>query len=150
MSIPSFHPQVTIPQWLELPMPVRLRLKDIFNVPRSSGTEVHNQTVVSDGHTHKDLANITVEKMQEFLGVSEIKGEKDLFFGLWNATAGKAYMQWEQDMEENMDSLEEEKMRLGKEKIDAMRELAKEVETFADQVQQAVPKKRGRPKKATV
>lgn len=127
-------------------MPVRLRLKEIFDVPRSTGTEVHNQTVISDGHTHKDLANITIEKMQAFLETKE----KD-FFKLWNATAGKVYMQWEKELDDRMEGLKEEKMRLGQEKLESLKELTKEVEEFANSVQETVkPKKRGRPKKITV
>ena len=66
-----FTPQLTIPQWLSLQMPIRLRLKSIFNIPRSSGSEVVNTTVLSDGHTHGDLAVITVEKMQQYLSSDE-------------------------------------------------------------------------------
>ncbi len=63
--------QVTIPEWLKLSIPVRQRLVAVFEVPRSQGTMVEGNTVVSDGYTHKDLEAITVEKMQVFLDSKE-------------------------------------------------------------------------------
>lgn len=62
-------PQLTITQWVALPLEVRNKIVEIFKLPRSGHTEViNNQYVVSDGYTHEDLANLTEEKMQEYLG----------------------------------------------------------------------------------
>ncbi len=52
-------------------MEVRNELKQIFGIPRSRGSQVDNNKVVSDGHTHEDLANITVEKMQAYTGSAD-------------------------------------------------------------------------------
>ena len=62
------HYQMVIPQWLALDMSVRLRLKEIFNIPRSEGTSVVSGVVTCDGHTHADLRAITQEKINAFLG----------------------------------------------------------------------------------
>lgn len=59
--------QLNTVQWISLPLEIRAKLVEIFNIPRSASTEVENNTVVTDGYTHKDLAVITVEKMQAFL-----------------------------------------------------------------------------------
>lgn len=63
--------QLNQTQWLALSMPVRMRLKEIFNIPRSQGTVVQDNVVLSDGHTHPDLARITIEAMKGFTGSSE-------------------------------------------------------------------------------
>lgn len=59
--------QLVQPQWLALPIEVRQKLKYIFNIPRSEGTNVVDGRVVSDGHTHRDLAYITIPAMQEYV-----------------------------------------------------------------------------------
>lgn len=61
------HKQLNTHEWLELPLPIRFKLIELFNIPRSSGTLVQDNTVISDGYTYKDLAHITVEKMQKYL-----------------------------------------------------------------------------------
>lgn len=76
--------QLTIPQWLDLPIDVRSRLKVVFGIPRSSGTMVEDNRVVTDGHTHPDLAFITPEKMQAYTGSKETE-----FFSLFEATLDK-------------------------------------------------------------
>lgn len=73
------HTQLTTTQWLQLPMSVRMELKKIFNIPRSQGTLVEDNRVVSDGYTHPDLAHITIEQMQAFTGSTS-----DDFFNLFN------------------------------------------------------------------
>ena len=69
--------QLTQPQWLELSHEVRGKLIKIFDIPRTEPTKTTQglipgkgvvTTVLSDGHSHKDLAHVTVERMQEFLG----------------------------------------------------------------------------------
>lgn len=63
--------QITPPQWLQLSMPVRGRLVQIFNIPRSKGTVLEGNVVKSDGHTFDDLTAITVEGMQNYLGTDD-------------------------------------------------------------------------------
>ena len=69
-------PQLTIPQWLQIPMSQRMKIVKIFNLPRSGGTVVQDNTVLTDGYTHEDLALITVERLQEYLKEKE---QDDLF-----------------------------------------------------------------------
>lgn len=66
-----FAPQLTTPQWLQLPFEVRQHLVAEFRIPRSSYTLVQDNKVLSDGYTHEDLAHITVEKMKAFTGSNE-------------------------------------------------------------------------------
>lgn len=79
---------MTTTQWLGLSMPLRMKLKEVFVIPRSSGTHVQDNTIISDGHTHGDLAHITVEKMQTYL-----HSEETDFFELLNASINKAAVQ---------------------------------------------------------
>ena len=67
--------QLTTPQWLSLPISTRMRLVQIFNIPRSQGSLVQDNKVMSDGYTHNDLMHISVEKMQKLLD----SDEKDFF-----------------------------------------------------------------------
>jgi len=137
---------MTIPQWLELPYPVRSRLKIVFGIPRSAGTEVHNNIVISDGHTHLDLAHITVEAMQDFLKVKEAD-----FHILLNRTIEKIWNEHEAELQANLDKAKEKKLSLASEKIDAFKSYTKELNDFAEdlgiKVESESPKRRGRPKK---
>ncbi len=60
--------QVSVHDWLALPMRVRLKLREVFAIPKSQGTIVENNTVKSDGTTFNDLQHITLEKMKAYLG----------------------------------------------------------------------------------
>lgn len=77
--------QLTIPQWLSLTAEQRASLKVLFQIPRSSGTLVEDNRVVTDGYTHPDLAHITVEKMQDFTG----KTKEEDFYKLFSLTLEK-------------------------------------------------------------
>jgi hypothetical protein len=71
--------------WLKLPLLVRLRLRRDLEIPRSGGNILDGQRLVSDGHTDENLATITIEKLQAYLG-----SEDDSFETLWEATVLKA------------------------------------------------------------
>ena len=58
-------------KWLQTDIKVRQKMRMIFNVPQSEATFVVSNEVVSDGHTDKDLQEITVEKLQGFLEEKE-------------------------------------------------------------------------------
>lgn len=60
--------QVSVHDWLNLPMPVRIKLREIFGIKKSQGSLVEGNVVKSDGSTYQDLQAITVEKMQQYLG----------------------------------------------------------------------------------
>ena len=79
-----FQPQLTIPQWLELPWEVRHHLVHLFSIPRSSGTETLDGRIMTDGYTHADLKHITVAKMQAYLDSHE-----EGFFALFNQVIKK-------------------------------------------------------------
>ncbi len=67
--------QLNTVQWISLPITTRMRLVQLFNIPRSSGSLVQDNKVISDGYTHNDLLHISVEKMQKLLDTDE----KDFF-----------------------------------------------------------------------
>lgn len=79
-------PQLTQPQWLALPADVKAQLKVAFGVPRSEGARVDDNKVISDGHNHNDLAVITLERMQDFLGFSQ---ESDEFYETFDRVLDK-------------------------------------------------------------
>ena len=60
--------QLSTHDWLEQPMEIRVKLREIFSIPRSQGTILENNTVKSDGTTYQDLSVLTAEKMQEYIG----------------------------------------------------------------------------------
>lgn len=64
--------QLTTFVWLGLPIETRQKLKGIFKI-KSTGNRSFQQfggvgTVTSDGHTHADLAVVTLEAMASYLG----------------------------------------------------------------------------------
>lgn len=124
---PQFYPQMTVPQWLQLTMPVRLRMKEIFEIPRSTGTEIHNNVVFSDGHTHKDLANITIEKMQDFVGSSS-----EDFYELLNATTKKVMKEHQDMLDEQVNKQFAIMQEIGKDKYEALTEVAKEIQGYVE------------------
>lgn len=145
MTAPSFRPQLTIPQWLELPPYIRMKLAKLFNIKRSTGAEVHNNVLVSDGHTHKDLATVTVEKMQEYTG----RDTTD-FYELLNLTIGKVYDEYESDINSKVAEQNGIKDKLNEEKLTALQEYTKDIENYIEELgltMKQAPKKRGRPKK---
>ncbi len=64
--------QVSVPDWLKLSHETRVKLAEIFQVPKSKGSQMEQMgsesIIKSDGHTHEDLSVITVEKMKAYLG----------------------------------------------------------------------------------
>lgn len=74
-----FKPQITVNQWLQLPWDIRLELAKIFNLKKSATSIVTSMGVQSDGHTPIDLAEITIEKLQDLT-----KSKSDDYFELLN------------------------------------------------------------------
>jgi hypothetical protein len=80
---PPITPQVSVPQWLSIPVEVRIKMRKLFSLPRSEASHVtiggFESKTNSDGHTAKDLSVITLEKLQEFTG-----DQSSDFFGQLN------------------------------------------------------------------
>lgn len=57
--------------WMALPKNVRHHLVEIFDIKRSGITEIRDQEVISDGTTNNDLGEITLEKLNEYIGSVE-------------------------------------------------------------------------------
>lgn len=70
--------------WVELSQPIRMHLAKVFDLPRTGISEIKDMTLISDGHTNKDLESITLEKMNEYIGSEE------LFARAWELTLAKA------------------------------------------------------------
>ena len=89
------------PQWLELPHETRLKLIEIFKIPRSEGGHItysmYGADVESDGHSHEDLKEITIERMQAYLGSTETD-----FFDLFNTLLEKIKVQASTNFEEQV------------------------------------------------
>lgn len=83
--------QLTQPQWLSLPVDVKAKLKEIFNIPRSEGSRVDDNRLVSDGHTHRDLAVITIEAMEGYLELERLPDFKPDFFELFDSVLDKIH-----------------------------------------------------------
>lgn len=70
--------QLSVHDWLKLPMETRNKLREIFNIPKSRGAIVESNVVMSDGTTYEDLQAITLGKMQKHLD-SELSDFVTLF-----------------------------------------------------------------------
>lgn len=81
--------QISIPQWLTIEQKVRLKLVELFEIPRTGYTHVQDGVVTTDGYKHEDLAHLTVEKMQTYIGNRK---ETD-FFKLLDRTLAQAERQ---------------------------------------------------------
>lgn len=60
---------LAVQEWLKVKPETRMKLKEIFNIPKSSFTIVSDNKVQSDGHTYEDLGVVTVERLQQYTGV---------------------------------------------------------------------------------
>lgn len=78
--------QVFPAHWLPLSTELRAYLAKVFDIKKTSFSEIVNNNVISDGFTPKDLSGITIEKMQVY--VNDPK-EKD-FYRLWEICISKA------------------------------------------------------------
>ena len=58
-------------EWLCLSPRERMRMIEIFSIPKSEGCVMQDNTLLSDGHTVKDLRAISIETMQKYLGSQE-------------------------------------------------------------------------------
>lgn len=142
--------QVTIPQWLELPQEIRQRLKKIFAIPKSAGCQVVDNQLVSDGHTHADLANLTIEKMQDYLGMYD---ETD-FWHLYDLVLQDLFQARQDEIDTEIAVAKAEQEVLEASKTGAIAELAKQMQALAQNnalnathVSIEAKPKRGRPKK---
>jgi len=78
------QPILSIATWVSLPIDVRLKLRALFNIPRSHHVEVVDDKVRSDGTTPTDFMALTIEKMQKYLG-----SESTDFHKLFNEVVDK-------------------------------------------------------------
>lgn len=62
---------ITPPIWLSIKPETRNKLRQDLGIPRTGGTEVWGNRIVSDGTTQQDLNTITVQKLQDYLDYAE-------------------------------------------------------------------------------
>lgn len=79
------HEKITPQQFILLPKETREHLATVFNIPKSSHTEIRDSEVITDGRTMADLEAISKEKMAEYVGSDETFGR------LWELTIAKAH-----------------------------------------------------------
>ena len=73
--------QIYVSQWLQVPTETRNKLIELFNLRKSGVTSVVNNVVISDGFTDLDLSDLTIDKLQKYLGSKD----KDIISLLENA-----------------------------------------------------------------
>ena len=71
--------------WMKNDRETRNYLADIFQVPMTGLREIHNEEVIKDGRSNEDLKSITLEKMNDYTGISD-----DSIMNAWNNVCIKA------------------------------------------------------------
>jgi hypothetical protein len=69
---------ITPPIWLQLSNEERLAMRKILDIPRTGGSVVEDDKVISDGCTQNDLNVITITSLQRLMD-----SEDTDFFSLW-------------------------------------------------------------------
>jgi len=132
--------QVTIPQWLQWSPRTRSKLKQIFDIPRSGGSQIQDSVVLSDGHTHADLAKISVEAMQAYLGTDDVG-----FFQLLDRVLERVEDECEEDDAVAQDLIDKAREESNTERKEAVLRTMSNLSVLADELSTITPKRRGRP-----
>ncbi len=92
---------LSVPQWLKLNQETRNKIAEVFQLNKSKGVQIESEggksVVVSDGYTHEDLEEITVQKMKDYLGGVTL----DDFLSLFSAVVAKIEEDKEMVIEED-------------------------------------------------
>ena len=78
----QIYPQM----WMEQTTEIRNKLVNDFEIHKSTGTQVVDNKIITDGVTAEDLLCITAEKMAEYVGSPKTTS----FLKLWNLCVSKA------------------------------------------------------------
>ena len=78
----TLTPQINQHQWVQLPAEIRIRLAEIFKIPRSEASAIMGNTLISDGHSNNDLATLTKEKLESYLAL--VPGSNIDFYQLFD------------------------------------------------------------------
>ncbi len=63
-------------KWMELPLLTRVKIAEVFGIPKTGATEVSSNVVVKDGYAVKDIEEkLTIIAMQDYL--SPVDGGED-------------------------------------------------------------------------
>ncbi len=81
-------------EWLKLPWETRMKMSEIFSIPKSASTVVIDNQVVSDGYTEENLSVITADRLRDFTGL-----DTDDFYKLFYAAIDR--VEGKQTNEEN-------------------------------------------------
>ncbi len=60
-------PILSMSLWVSLSNEQRIRIRSIFNIPRSQHVHVDDGRIITDGTTAEDFLALTIEKMQTYL-----------------------------------------------------------------------------------
>ena len=82
------RPHLTQDDWLTLSQPVKTKLIEVFKIPKSHNSIIHDNKVMTDGYSTKDLEAVTLEAMQEYNG----EPNNQDFFDLLNKTITKVQL----------------------------------------------------------
>lgn len=63
--------QLTTFEWLQLPDNIKSLFKTTFEIPRTGGSMVIGNKVVSDGHTNEDLSRVSLDSLQKYLDTTD-------------------------------------------------------------------------------
>lgn len=58
-------------KWLQISLETRSKLAELFGMSRSGFNHILDNEVISDGYSDKDLAMLSLEKLQQYLGSEE-------------------------------------------------------------------------------
>lgn len=70
--------QMNTHDWVQLPIEVRAKLAEKFNIPRSGYTHVVGNKVETDGYTNENLAKMSIEALRAYTG-ADSQDFTDLF-----------------------------------------------------------------------
>lgn len=65
------QPILNLHTWVSLPNETRQRIRHMFKIPQSGNVFVNDGRIETDGTTPEDFKVLTVERMQEYLGILE-------------------------------------------------------------------------------
>jgi len=68
--------QLTPYEWLQFPMQIRDLFIKWFSIPRTGGSQVIGDKVISDGHTIEDLSKVSLASLQAYLHTDETHWDK--------------------------------------------------------------------------
>lgn len=89
--------------WMQLNNEQRILMREVFNIPKSGGVVIQNNTMLTDGSNENDLKAISIESMQKFVASPDTN-----FEFLYNSTLIKVDQMIKERKEKEYQELEKE------------------------------------------